>query len=62
MESELSILGIAEKLVKDVIHLWKWNFGKKQFLFLQVAQITNNHFHISSVNTTTVVPPLLHAL
>jgi hypothetical protein len=26
IESELGMLGIAEKLVKDIVHLWKRNF------------------------------------
>jgi hypothetical protein len=34
MELELSILGIARKLMKDVVHLWRWNFEKKLFFFL----------------------------
>jgi hypothetical protein len=25
------VLGIAKKLVKDVVHLWRWNFEKIKF-------------------------------
>jgi hypothetical protein len=28
-ESELGVLGIAEKLAKDVVHLWRRNFEKR---------------------------------
>jgi hypothetical protein len=27
-ESELGVLGVAKKLVKDVLHLCSWNFEK----------------------------------
>jgi hypothetical protein len=39
------MLGVAQKLVKDVVYLWRRNFEEKEnFLFLQVAQISNDHF------------------
>jgi hypothetical protein len=35
-ESELGVLGIAEKLAKDVVHLWRRNFEKIIF-FLPIG-------------------------
>jgi hypothetical protein len=47
-KSELGVLGIAKKLVKNVVHLWRQNFEKIIFfIFLQVVQTTNNHFWVS---------------
>jgi hypothetical protein len=38
MESQLGVLGIARKLVKDVVQLWRWNFEiNKIFSFLHAA-------------------------
>ena len=31
---ELGVLGIAKKLVKDVVHLWRQNFEKIYFYLL----------------------------
>jgi hypothetical protein len=28
-EMELGVLGIVEKLVKDLVHLWRWDFDNK---------------------------------
>jgi hypothetical protein len=33
-ELELGVLGIIGKPVKDVVHLWRENFGREKFLFL----------------------------
>jgi hypothetical protein len=30
MEIELGMFGIAEKLVKGVVHLWRWNYEKNK--------------------------------
>jgi hypothetical protein len=30
-ELKLGLLGIGGKLVKDTIHLWRWNFEKMRF-------------------------------
>jgi hypothetical protein len=47
-ESKLGVLGIAEKLAKDVVHLLRRNFEKNNYLFfLQAAQTTNDHLWVS---------------
>jgi hypothetical protein len=34
-ELELGMLGVAKKLVKDVVYSWKWSFeNNNNFLFL----------------------------
>jgi hypothetical protein len=48
MESKLGVLGIAGKLVKDVVHLWRQNFEKINFLSfyrLSKQQTTTFGFH-----------------
>jgi hypothetical protein len=33
-KSELGMLGVARKLVKDIIHLWRPSCFQKKFLFM----------------------------
>jgi hypothetical protein len=40
---EFDMLGVAGKLVKNVIHFFKRKFGKFLFLFLQDAQTKNKN-------------------
>ena len=40
------MFGSAEKLVKDVFHLWVRTFVKKQILFLETTKKANNHFWV----------------
>jgi hypothetical protein len=42
---ELGLLGVAKKLVKDIIHLWRQDFERKKKKILSLT--SNNHFGVS---------------